>query len=281
MKFKTLLPLLLAAVAMPAFAADTKVSAMTDLPQAIPRSNDWIYIVGAGGTTDNRVPFGIWNYEVSTAPNLLFRRYSYAIVNGNTSAAQWGHGENWSATGTVGALNEAGATRPVEQAIFTAGGAGNDAGLSNNGFGCYFAGKHILWGCRFSFGDTNNVRCWQGLTRGSMSTMNASDAPAVLLAGFRWSATGDGTIKFCTGNGGSVTATDTGLVPQLLTSYRFDMFEDVANSQWIAFTNGIPCCTNTSNLPSADKLQSLFSVRNLAAAQATNYLSYIRASCDW
>jgi hypothetical protein len=279
MKLKTLLPLILAAAAMPAFAADTKVSAMPDYPNS--GSNDWVYVVGGGGTTDNRSSLGQFTYHVSSLPRLRFRRSSFAIPNGNTSAAAWGSGENWSASGTVGAINEAGATRPVEQPISTAASSGSDGGLSNNGFGYYFAGKHIQWACKFSFGDTNNVRCWAGLTRGSMSTMGASDAPAVLLAAFRWSATADATVKFCTGNGGSVTATDTGLKPQLLTSTDFSMFEDVANSQWIAFTNGVPCCTNSANLPSGDKLQSMFSIHTLSATAGTNYLSYISGSCDW
>jgi hypothetical protein len=239
MKFKTLLvPLLLAALATPAFAADTKVSAMPDW--AYTASNDWVYVVGLAGTVDNRSSVGQFTYHISSLPRLRYRRSSFA-----------------------------------------AGGPGTDAGLSNNGFGYYFCGKHIQWGCKFSFGDTNAVRTWVGLTRGSMSTMGASDTPAVIFAAFRWSATADATIKFCTGNGGSVTATDTGLKPQLLTSVDLSMFEDVANSQWVAFTNGVPACTNTANLPSGDKLQSMFAVHTLAAATATNYLSYINGSCDW
>jgi hypothetical protein len=218
--------------------------------------------------------------QSGTNHDFHYRRWSYAMPQGNSSTASWGPGENWTASGNVGTIVEASASLPVASPLYTSTTINSDAGINNNGFGFMFAGKHILWGTRIFFGNTNAMRAWFCVTRGSMSTMDGSDTPAVIFAGFRWSDAVDGTIKFCTSDGTTTTATDTGLRPVIQTPYLLEMYEDVAHSALIAYTNGVASCTNTTHIPTGDKMQSSWSLRNLTAASATNYLSEIYTSCD-
>lgn len=90
---------------------------------------------------------------------------------------------------------------------------------------------------------------WHQLTDQAASVVTGTN-PNGNYAGFRYNSTGDTTFKFITKDNSTQTITDT-LVALGNSFHTFWFFEDVPNSRWIGYIDGLPVATNSTHLPSA------------------------------
>jgi hypothetical protein len=95
----------------------------------------------------------------------------------------------------------------------------------------------------------NDIRYWVGLFSG---TPVASPTPlAVSLAAFRFdTGAADPRWQFCTGAGGALSCTDTGIGIAVSTAYTLAV--TCGASACVGSINGSVVATNTANLPAAN-----------------------------
>lgn len=214
--------------------------------------------------------------------SLRARRYAFINPSTLTFGTGWYNGEPFTANGTATAL-EASSTMPALMQFAGSASINTEMGIDSGGSCFWFTGKNSVWSLGLEQTSTNVVRCFYGLTATGRDNMVTSDSPNFKYAGFQYSdGRGDTTWQFITSNGAAaVTLVNTGVAVAPATLYHMEVIEDVSNSRWLGIINNTIVATNSSNIPTSTKLQTVAVTSTLEGVAKTNRMAYLEISSNW
>lgn len=207
-----------------------------------------------------------WNPNVSILGGVpVINRVALNLANSwQDDASKWrvANMMNAGSAGTFTAIGDAATiTQTGGSAIFTNADANWGASVIIHSSGSQFGhgtvsgnqnwrtGRYLQAATRSGVTNTANLIWWFCLTDNPVGLAQLTNAPAGNYVGFRYSTTaGDATIKCVTGNNGTTTVTDSGVVVDTLP-HVLEFKMDDAGSNVVFRIDGMFVQTNRANLP--------------------------------
>jgi outer membrane lipoprotein-sorting protein len=201
------------------------------------------------------------------------RRWAYFAPTGTalTTVAD-------SETTTAGTPTNVGGVPPSRQ-YATAATNGADAGMAGNSSWARANNPRMQF--RGLLSSTASIRAWIGLADEALTTVTGTDTIARDFAAFRYSTVaGDANWKGCTGTGGTMTCTDTGVAAGT-SDVEFEIILNDSVPNAVFKINGATVATNTTNLPaSAQDMTALTGIETQAAAAKNIKMQWMYLDAD-
>lgn len=221
--------------------------------------------------------------------NGAIRRTAYMISSGSAAGAMTQVGAGSNPTGSGGAYSAPTATTPGASILTVANGSGvgwiEPTNTHRTGRTHGMRLNCIQWNSVITA--LREIDC--GLTSTTLANSLAADVPGSFsMAYIVFSTTGTYTgvtdtthYMFCTVNGTTQTCTSTGVTAVAATPHKFEVFEDIPNSQWCGSVDGTQVCSASNNPASGTALAFVSGSFGISAASGNYILALMFIVEDW